>query len=68
MLKKLNTIKDAVSLAKADQVTLNGGLVPTPIGGECSVVCVNAPGGTPCFAGGPHCPGECNGRGGWAVY
>lgn len=65
MLKKLNTIKDAVSLSKGDQKSLNGGILKN----DCAVVCQTAPSGTSCFGGGhPGCPGVCLGNGRYVLY
>ena len=66
MLKKLNTIKDSVSLSKNDQLELNGGLV---LKNDCSVVCQTASSGTSCFGGGhAGCPGVCLGNGRYVLY
>ena len=63
MLKKLNTIKDAVSLSKSAQVDVNGGRIS--FSNLCATTCPTAASGTYCLDGGPHCPAECDGRGGW---
>ena len=67
MLKRLNSIKDAVSISKSAQQHVNGGFGPagTPL---CSAVCPTAPKRTFCWDGGPHCPAECDGYGGWYNY
>lgn len=63
MLKRLNMIKGAVSISKAQQVKVSGGL---PIVLHiCANICPTASVGTLCYDEHPGCPASCDGRGGW---
>ena len=69
-LKYFITMKKSIlnvgkKLNKADQQEITGGgLKPRPI--YCEDICPTASAGTPC--GPPHCPGVCDGNGGWINY
>ena len=66
MLKRLNTIKEAVTLSKSDQTSMNGGLYPDTA--NCAISCQSSPPGYPCSVGGhAGCPGVCTGNGGWRL-
>ncbi len=54
-------------LSKNEQSNVYGSRLSLVIA-ECSSICVNAKSGTKCFSGGTHCPGECDGRGGFYNY
>ena len=51
------------SLKKVDQQQIKGGLIRSFL---CEDICPTASAGTPC--GPSHCPGVCDGRGGWINY
>lgn len=53
------------SLNKTDQQQINGGRIFKP-SNLCEDICPTASAGTPC--GPPHCPGVCDGNGGWINY
>ncbi|WP_143569827.1 hypothetical protein [Tenacibaculum agarivorans] len=54
-------------LSKDEQSNVHGSIQLIQIA-ECSSVCRTAKSGTRCVSGGTHCPGECDGRGGWYNY
>ncbi len=49
-------------LTTVEQKEINGGVIPSQ---ACDVVCVYGNTGR---CGFPHCPGVCNGRGGYILY
>ena len=67
MLKRLNTIQNAVSLSKKEQSSLNGGnYFPAQ---DCAVVCSGAPYGRNCLVDGHiYCPAFCDGQGGFLFW
>ncbi|MEL7147405.1 MAG: hypothetical protein AAFO69_13610 [Bacteroidota bacterium] len=65
MLKKLNTITGASDVSKEEQKNVNGGMLRKGIP-MCSESCPSATSAGPC--GPPHCPGWCDGNGGWVNY
>ena len=67
MLKRLNTIQNAVSLSKKEQVSLNGGAYfPAQ---DCAVICPGAPTGRNCLVDGHiSCPAFCDGQGGYVFW
>lgn len=55
------------TLNKTEQKNVLGGIKPNPIRIPlCSEVCPTATSKIKC--GPPHCPGACDGRGGWVNY
>ncbi len=58
------------TLNKAKQTTILGGnpliLKPTKLAGQCKDVCPSVTQEIKC--GPPHCPGVCDGRGGFFLY
>ncbi|CAM1342458.1 hypothetical protein [Tenacibaculum amylolyticum] len=55
------------ALKKAEQTEIVGGINLVPIKVKlCSEVCPTATSRIKC--GPPHCPGQCDGRGGWVNY
>ncbi len=54
------------ALNKTEQTEINGGIIPLIRIGLCSEVCPTAT--TTIKCGPPHCPGVCDGRGGWINY
>ncbi len=64
-MKKLANLKGAKALSKKEQQNINGGgIKPMPF--LCEDICPTSPHGTEC--GPPHCPGMCDGNGGWVNY
>ncbi|WP_459212468.1 hypothetical protein [Aquimarina rhabdastrellae] len=62
MLKNILNVSGVQELSKNDQKEFMGG-VPVLIPRSCDVVCRTAPRGTDC--GPSHCPGVCDGHGGY---
>ncbi|WP_095069133.1 hypothetical protein [Tenacibaculum jejuense] len=54
------------ALNKAKQTEITGGIVPLIRIQSCPEVCPTAT--TTIKCGPPHCPGVCDGRGGWINY
>ena len=53
-------------LSKKQLTNIHGSIIPILIQvKECSTICVNAARGTNCVSGGSHCPGICDGYGGF---
>jgi len=55
-------------LSKKQLTNIHGSQLFIITSRECSSICATASSGTRCFAGGTHCPGACDGRGGWWLY
>ncbi|WP_299678604.1 hypothetical protein [uncultured Tenacibaculum sp.] len=53
------------ALSKADQTEIIGGVLIKKIK-TCAEVCPTSTSSIKC--GPPHCPGVCDGRGGWVLY
>lgn len=62
MKKSILTLGKPLSLENQKQIS--GGR--KTISNLCQDICPTAPHGTPC--GPPHCPGMCDGNGGWVNY
>ncbi|MGB3468196.1 MAG: hypothetical protein WBA74_23120 [Cyclobacteriaceae bacterium] len=68
-MKNIMEIDKVKMIDKTTQKELNGGLLRLPVSQDCPTQCAKptATNGEPCGSG-THCPGLCDGQGGYHLY